>query len=172
MEPRAARPYMPGYGVLAPDEETGLLPWGDVQQRLAGSHDYWLATTWPDGRPHVMPVRGSWDGAALWFSSSRRSRKIANLERDPRCVATTGDALDPVILEGVADVVTETDDIRRFLDLLNVKYGTDYGLDFLDPVVNATVRISPRTAFALLQADFCGSPTRWTFAVEPPPHGQ
>lgn len=160
---------MPGYGVLAPTEGTGLLSWRTVEPRLAGSHDYWLATTWPDGRPHVMPVWGSWDGAALWFSSSRRSRKIVNLERDPRCVATTDDALDPVIIEGVAEVVKTTDDIQRFLGVLNAKYGTDYGVDFLDPEVNATVRIAPRTAFALLQADFCGSPTRWTFAAPHPP---
>ena len=158
---------MPGYGVLAPDEGTGLLSWQGVQSRLAGSHDYWLATTWPDGRPHVMPVWGVWDGACLWFSSSGRSRKVANLRRDPRCVITTDDALDPVILEGVAQVIGDSERIRGFLDLLNAKYETDYGLDFLDPAVNATVQVSPRTAFALLQSDFCGSPTRWTFPDAP-----
>jgi hypothetical protein len=167
MEPQAARPYMPGYGVLAPGEGTGLLSWRDVEPRLAESHDYWLASTWPDGRPHVMPVWGVWDGAGLWFSSGGRSRKIVNLERDPRCVATTDDALDPVIIDGTAAVVKEENLIRRFLGLLNAKYGVDYQLDFLDPGVNATVRISPRTAFALLQADFCGSPTRWSFAKPP-----
>ena len=154
---------MPGYGVLGPGEGTGLLSWPDAEARLAASHDYWLATTWPDGRPHVMPVWAVWDGACLWFSSSGRSRKLANLQREPRCVITTDDPLDPVILEGVAQVIGDSDRIRRFLDLLNAKYETNYGLDFLDPAVNATVRISPRTAFALLQSDFCGSPTRWTF---------
>ena len=154
---------MPGYGILPPDEGTGLLSWPDVEPRLARSHEYWLASTWPDGRPHVMPVWGVWDGAALWFSSSGRSRKIANLRRDPRCVATTDDALDPVILDGTADVVIEEDPIRRFLDRLNAKYDTTYPLDFLDPAVNATVRMSPHTGFALLQADFVGSPTRWRF---------
>jgi len=156
---------MPGYGVLGPHEGTGLLPWPDAERRLAASHDYWLASTWPDGRPHVMPVWGVWDGAGLWFSSSRRSRKIANLERNPRCVMTTDDALDPVIIEGMAEVVTDGGGIRRFLARLNDKYGTDYAVDFLDPAVNATVRLTPRTAFALLQSDFTGSPTRWTFDV-------
>jgi hypothetical protein len=154
---------MPGYGILAADEGTGLLSWREVEPRLARSHDYWLASTWPDGRPHVMPVWGVWDGTALWFSSSGRSRKIANLKRDPRCVATTDDALDPIILEGTADVVTAERDITRFLDLLNAKYDVDYQLDFLDPTVNATVRIAPHTGFALLHSDFVGSPTRWHF---------
>lgn len=154
---------MPGYGILASDEGTGLLSWRQAEPRLARSHDYWLASTWPDGRPHVMPVWGVWDGTALWFSSSDRSRKIANLKRDPRCVATTDDALDPIIIEGKAEVVTAESDIARFLDLLNAKYDVDYQLDFLDPTVNATVRISPYTAFALLHSDFVGSPTRWHF---------
>lgn len=154
---------MPGYGVLAAGEGTGLLAWHEVEPRLAGSHDYWLATTWPDGRPHVMPVWGVWDEGGLWFSSSGRSRKMANLRNDPRCVVTAQDCLDPVIVEGVAEVVDDLDRIRRFLNLLNAKYATDYGLDFLDPLVNATVRVSPRTAFALLQSDFVGSPTQWRF---------
>ncbi len=162
-EPQAARPYMPGYGILPPDGGTGLLSWQEVEPRLAQSHDYWVASAWPDGRPHVMPVWGVWDGAALWFSSSGRSRKIANLTHDPRCVATTDDALDPVILEGTAEVVVHEDAIGRFLELLNAKYDVDYPLDFLDPAVNATVRVLPHTAFALLQSDFLGSPTRWRF---------
>ncbi len=157
---------MPGYGILPAEEGTGLLDWGDVQPRLAGSHDYWVATTWPDGRPHVMPVWGVWDGTGVWFSSGGRSRKIVNLRHDPRCVVTTDDAVDPVIVEGIAEIVTDTDRIRHFLTLLNAKYDSDIGLDFLDPAVNATVRVVPRTAFALLHADFSGSPTRWTFDAE------
>ena len=47
---------------------------------------------------------------------------------------------------------------------MNAKYGTDYGPDFLDPAVNATVRVRPHAAFALLQRDFRGSPTRWSAA--------
>lgn len=154
---------MPGYGILPADRGTGLLSWQDVEPRLARSHDYWLASTWPDGRPHVMPVWGVWDAAALWFSSSGRSRKIANLARDPRCVVTTDDALDPVVVEGTAQVVADEGGIGRFLGLLNAKYEVDYPLDFLDPAVNATVRVRPHTAFALLHSDFAGSPTRWRF---------
>jgi PPOX class probable F420-dependent enzyme len=167
MNPRPTRPHMPGYGVLPAEEGTGLLSWTDAERRLTHSHDYWLATTWSDGRPHVMPVWGVWDGSGLWFSSGGRSRKIANLARDPRCVVTTDDALNPVILEAVAEVVVDADRIRGFLDLLNAKYATDYGLDFLDPSINATVRTTPRAAFALLQGDFTGSPTRWTFDDPP-----
>ena len=33
-EPHASRPYMPGYGLLGPDEGTGLLPWSWAEERL------------------------------------------------------------------------------------------------------------------------------------------
>ena len=166
MEPHATRPHMPGYGVLSANQGTGLLPWSEAQRRLAASHDYWLATTWPTGRPHVMPVWGLWDDDAVWISTGGRSRKLANLRRDPRCVITSSDARNPVIVDGEAKIVTEIAGISRFLRLLNEKYGTSYAIGFLDPAVNATIRIVPVTAFALLQADFTGSPTRWRFATQ------
>jgi hypothetical protein len=115
-----------------------------------------------------MPVWGVWEEGTLWFSSSRRSRKIANLERDERCVATTDNPRDPIVIDGLAEVMTAEAQIHRFLELLNAKYRTAYAMDFLDPAVNATVRITPRIVFALLQEDFCGSPTRWTFEDIPP----
>jgi hypothetical protein len=119
--PRASRPHMPGYGILGPTEGTGLLPWWWATERLTSSHDYWLATTWPDGRPHVMPVWGVWLDDALWFSSSRGSRKIDNLRHDPRCVATTDDARDPVVVEGRGEIATDRPRIAAFLDASNAK---------------------------------------------------
>lgn len=154
---------MPGYGILGPTEGTGLLPWGWATQKLAASHDYWVATVWPDGRPHVMPVWGVWLDGSLWFSSSRGSRKARNLAADPRCVVTTDDALEPVVLEGLATVVVEHEEIGTFLSASNAKYETSYTIDFLDPAVNATIRVQPTWAFGLLEADFTGSPTRWLF---------
>ena len=74
---------MPGYGVQPADEGTGLLPWSWAVERLTASHDYWLATTWPDGRPHVMPVWGVWWQDALWFSCGLRSRKARNIGARP-----------------------------------------------------------------------------------------
>lgn len=176
MDIHATRPHMPGYGILAPDEGTGLLRWKDVEPRLAASHDYWVATTWPDGRPHVMPVWAVWAGSALWFSSSLQSRKVANLRHDPRCVVTTDDARNPVIVEGSAQIISDRPGIRTFLDALNGKYAAtsvdvSYDESFADPDVNATIRVQPRTAFALLESDFAGSPTRWTFDGRSTPAG-
>ncbi len=110
-----------------------------------------------------MPVWGMWDDSTLWFTSSTGSRKVRNLVADPRCCITTEDASDPVIIEGTARIVTEEAVLQRVLDLMNEKYRTDYGLDFLDPLTNATVGVRPRRVFSMRAGDFTGSPTRWVF---------
>jgi hypothetical protein len=110
-----------------------------------------------------MPVWGMWDDTVLWFSSAAGSRKARNLAADPRCCVTTEDAADPVVVEGVAQIVTERTLLQRVIDLMNAKYGTGYGVDFLDPAKNATIRVRPRRVFGLRSGDFTGSPTRWIF---------
>ncbi|MFN8028232.1 MAG: pyridoxamine 5'-phosphate oxidase family protein [Acidimicrobiia bacterium] len=129
----ARRPHMPGYGVVGADEGSGLLPWSWADAHLRAAHDFWLATTDASGAPHVMPVWGVWDGAALWFSSSRGSRKARNLERDPRATATTDNAQEPVVVEGSVERVVDADGIAGFLAAMNAKYDVEYEADFLDP---------------------------------------
>lgn len=162
-EPAADRPFMPGYGILAADAGSGLIPWVEAQRRLTVSHDYWCATVRPDGRPHVMPVWGVWLEEQVWFSSSRRSRKARDLEADPRCTLTTDDALNPVVVDGVAVRVTDPGAIAAFLDAMNGKYDADLTIEFLDPEVNASYAVHPSTMIALTHGDFPGSPTRWRF---------
>jgi general stress protein 26 len=154
---------MPGYGILGPGEGTGLLPWAWADERLRRSRNFWLSSSWPDGRLHCMPVWGVWDGASFWFSSGGRSRKTLNLTADPRCTVATEDAAQPVVIEGVARLVREREEIAAFLSASNEKYETSYELEFLNPDVNATFEVSVRWAFGLDSADFTGSPTRWVF---------
>jgi PPOX class probable F420-dependent enzyme len=162
-EPTADRPVMPGYGVLPADQGSGLVPWAEVQRRLTVSHDYWVATVRPDGRPHVMPVWGVWLDGRLWFSSGRRSRKARNLEADPRCTVTTDDARDPAVLDGRAERVVGADGIAAFVGAANAKYGGLLTTEFLDPEVNGTYAVRPERVIAISEDDFTGSPTRWTF---------
>ena len=152
---------MPGYGVSGSEE--GLLPWSWALTRLRDSHDYWVATVWPDGRPHTMPVWAVWDEGVLWFSSSLRSRKIRNIVAGSDVSMSTEDPRNPVVLEGSASIVTETPALQRFLDVMNAKYSVSYTMDFMDPAKNATVRVRPRWAFGVADGDFTTSPTRWEF---------
>ena len=79
--PKPSRPQMPGYGL--PEHSKGLLPWKWAEQRLAKSHNYWISTVRPDGRPHTMVVWGLWLANVFYFSTGRDSRKTHNLKANP-----------------------------------------------------------------------------------------
>jgi len=158
---------MPGYGTLPGGQGRGLLPWPWVEERLARSHDFWLATVTPDGAPHLMPVWAVWHGGRLWFSSSNGSRKARNLARDPRCSLSTDNPLEPVVVHGRADRVTGRDALAAMLEAENAKYGTSYGLDMVDPVSNTVFALRPEWVFALDSSDFTGSPTKFIFSPVP-----
>ena len=162
-EPAASRPYLPGYGVQPADQGSGLLPWSWAVEQLTTSRNYWLSTVGADGQPHAMPVWGAWLDGALWFSTGGRSRKIRNLRHNPRCAVTTQDPEQPVLVQGQVEIVREQALIQVFLDATNAKYAQNFEIDFLDPDVNPTIKLAPRTVIALREADFTGSPTRWTF---------
>jgi hypothetical protein len=160
--PPAGRPHMPGYGILDAGDGSGLLPWAWATDRLAASHDYFVATVTPAGRPHLMPVWGVWDEGSLWFSCGPASRKARNLAADGRIALATDDALAPVVLEGVAHRVTDPAAVERFARATNAKYDTDYAVQFFAD--NACFRVAPERVFGIDTDDFAGSPTRWDLA--------
>src|SRR6516225_7504816 len=106
-EPEASRPTVPGYEFSA--KKKGLLPWRWAAERLKKSRQYWIATTRPNGAPHLMIVWGVWLEDSFWFSTGAMSRKARNLSANPRCVIGTDDAGEAVILEGTVDVI----DVRQ-----------------------------------------------------------
>ncbi len=163
-DPKASRPYMPGYGIRSEDEGTGLLPWSWAKRQLQTSRNFWVVTLWPDGRPHAMPVWGVFDDDELfWFSSAVRSRKALNIANDPRCTVATEDEQHPVVLNGEGEIRTSREELTHVLELLNAKYATDYEMDMMDPAKNATIRVRAQWALGLDADDFTGSPTRWNF---------
>ena len=150
---------MPGYGIA---EAGDLLPWSWALERLTRSHDYWVATTWPDGRPHVMPVWAVWHLDALWFSSSRTSRKARNLAVNPVVAITTDNALEPVVVDGRVEVVIDREAIAEYARTSDAKYDAAYGVDFYASPDNVCCRVQPMSIFALDSERFTDSPTRWT----------
>ena len=161
---------MPGYGILDADSGRGLLPWSWATERIAKSHNYWVATTRPDadarsGRPHVMPVWGVWlgdadPGGAFYFSTGKNTRKAQNLTANPRCVVCTECADEAIIVEGVAEPVGDASLYERIADAYEAKY--DWRLE---PSTSPVYAVRPRVAFAFIENadDFAGSATRWRF---------
>jgi hypothetical protein len=58
---------------------------------LAGQRTCRVATVDESGRPHVGPLWFAWDGTSLWLYSITRSRRWAQLRRDPRLAVVVDD---------------------------------------------------------------------------------
>lgn len=77
----------------------------DVPQRLAGHDILWLATTRPDGRPHLLAIWYVHVDDALWIATGASSVKVANLRAEPRVNVSLESGTDPLVGEGTAAVV-------------------------------------------------------------------
>jgi nitroimidazol reductase NimA-like FMN-containing flavoprotein (pyridoxamine 5'-phosphate oxidase superfamily) len=156
--PNASRPNMPGYGLAPENEGEGLLLWSWAQERLAAARNYFLATTRPDGGPHVMLVWGLWLDDTFQFSTSRTSRKGKNLAANPRCVVCPDGADEAVIVEGTASDLTDAAMCERFFAAYEKKYGMD-----VRSMGEPLYLVVPQTVFGQIEKTFTKSATRWKF---------
>jgi hypothetical protein len=160
-DPVASRPSFPsGYGIHA--DEDGLVPWSDAEAKLERARNYWVGTTRPDGSPHAMPVWGLWLDGALFFSSGSTSRKSRNLALDARIVVHLESGDDVVVVEGLAQRVTDLEELRRVGELYSAKY--DYEFDPTGPGDYPVFRVRPRRAYAWIERDYPATATRYTFS--------
>ena len=161
--PRVTRPNIPGYGL--PKSKKGLLPWRWAEDRLKKSRQFWIATTRPDGRPHVMVIWALWFDGALYFATGRTSRKARNLAQNPHCTICTENAAEAVIIEGTTETEKDIARIREFLKIYEKKYKFDMSgmagdmTNLKEPVFF----LRPRVAFGMVEKTFTKSATRWIF---------
>ena len=172
-EPKASRAYWPDALQNPSDATTGLKPWGWALERLEKSHNYWMATSRPEGRPHVMPVWGIWWEEAFWFSTGRRTRKAKNIAADPHCVIATEKADEAVILEGLAQEITDRGVWKQLVPVYNRKYGRDVG-PLLETSNSCVFRVQPQIAFGQDEhaENFTEAVTRWHFQETGTPFGR
>jgi pyridoxine/pyridoxamine 5'-phosphate oxidase len=156
-EPEASRPTVPGYEFAA--KKKGLLPWKWAADRLKKSRQYWIATTRPDGAPHLMVIWGVWMQDSLWFSTGAASRKARNLVKNPRCAIGTDNAAEAVILEGTVELIDEQHaEFPKFAKAYQKKYAWDVR-EMAQPVY----RLRLAVGFGLFEKKFEQSATRWVF---------
>jgi pyridoxamine 5'-phosphate oxidase-like protein len=150
------RPYAPGYGIRPGPE--GMLPWSFVDERMAASLNYWVATSRPDGRPHVMPVWGLWVDGTFYFGGGPRSRKVRNLSQNPNVVVHLESGDDVVVLEGEAKPVHDPAPTltERLSGASADKYGMAGGTEGYYAVL-------PKVVFAWSHESFPSTATRWVF---------
>ena len=124
MDPRAELLTFPSeYGVAK-----NPMTWDEVRVRLEDAPNYWLATTRPDGRPHVVPLDGIWLDAAWYFGGSPETVHMRNAMAGSMGVLHTGEGLRPIIVEGaVSSATVSREDAERLASTNNVKYA-HYGM--------------------------------------------
>lgn len=113
-----------GYGTppIAWSRVLGTLESGVTQAPDTGGpnrHTSWLATTNPDGTPHVMPLGSGWVDGAFWFTSGPGTRKSQNLAANPACVITVATHDFDIVAEGTVTRVTDEPTLKKICDVVN-----------------------------------------------------
>jgi hypothetical protein len=164
IEPKRSRPHWPDAVQNLPDQTTGLKPWSWALERLENSHNYWIATSRPEGLPHLMLVWGIWWQDAFWFSTGPRTRKAKNIASHPGCVIGTEKADEAVILEGTVEEIKDRAVWKQLVEIYNRKYGGDVG-PLLESSGGSVFRVVPKVVFAQDEhaENFVDAVTRWHF---------
>lgn len=100
MPDAASLPLPAAYG-----QATAPLEWPAVSALLGAATVYWVATTRPDGRPHIVPKDGIWLDDRLHFGGSPETVNHRNLVANPAASVHIGDGPTTVIVEGTARIV-------------------------------------------------------------------
>jgi general stress protein 26 len=149
----------------------GPTGWEEVHGLLTDAGTYWLTTVRADGRPHVTPLIGIWDGDALYFATGDGEQKARNLAANARVALTTGaselkDGVD-VVVEGAAARVGDTPKLEQLSAAWVRKYGEDWRFEVRDGGFwhegggAATVyQVAPTTVFAFRKGGTY-TQTRW-----------
>ena len=152
------------------------IPWSTALAALesadAQTHTPFLATTRPDGRPHVAALGAIWDRDRVWFVSGPGTRKSRNLAENPSCsIAMSLTGID-LVIEGIAERVTDRETLERIAKRYadggwpaRVEEGAftyDYSAPSAGPPPWWVYAVRPMTVFGVLTTE-PGGATRWDF---------
>jgi nitroimidazol reductase NimA-like FMN-containing flavoprotein (pyridoxamine 5'-phosphate oxidase superfamily) len=100
-----------------------------------------LATANPKTcQPHVVPLWFLWDGASIWISGFRSTRKFRELMVNPRCAISVepddpkSSPIQGVLFEGVAEVITTPRElVVKMSTRIYLRYLGEEGVKAADP---------------------------------------
>lgn len=163
-----------------------LLDWARIEDRLVAGvsqapdtggpnrHTCWLATTNPDGSPHVTGIGALWADGCFWFETGQDTRKGRNLARDPRCALSVATREFDLVVEGEAALITDAATVAEMaarwaavgwparVDDTGLALTAEYSAPSAGPPPWHVYRLTPRTATALATVA-PGGATRWRF---------
>jgi hypothetical protein len=150
------------------------IPWSRALEQLeaGAAKSCWLATTRPDGRPHIAGVGALWVDGRLYFTSGAGTRKSRNLAANPTCaLALSLPDLD-LVVEGTAARVTDAAILVRLAEryaaqgwpatVSDSAITAPYSAPSAGPPPWDLYLVTPVTAFGVATAEPYGA-TRWRF---------
>ncbi len=151
------------------------LLWSRALKQLAAGApggSYWLATTNPDGRPHVAAVGALWVDGKIYFTSSIRTRKGRNLAARPDCVCSVSLTGIDIVLEGTAIRISDRPTLLRLAKryaeqgwparVSGDAFTAEYSAPSAGPPPWNLYVLRPAIAFGVATAEPFGA-TRWSF---------
>lgn len=151
------------------------IPWSRALEQLdAGPEgNCWLATTRPDGRPHVAGIGALWVDGKFYIVTGAHTRKGLNLAKNPNCVISVSLKGLDLVVEGRALKVTDDATLRRLAQRyadqgwpVAVKDGAftaPYSAPSAGPPPWNLCVMTPTTTFGVASAEPTGA-TRWRFS--------
>jgi hypothetical protein len=92
-------------------------PLAELEQFSAGpGSSTWLATTRPDGRPHIAGVGALWFEGTFYFTSGAATRKSRNLAVNPSCAISLSLPSIDLVVEGTAARVIDNATLNRLAE--------------------------------------------------------
>jgi general stress protein 26 len=152
------------------------IPWSRALKALESAEPKtqtpFLATTRPDGRPHVAAVGAIWDSGKIYFVSGAGTRKSQNLAGNANCVISMSLTGIDLVVEGIAERVTDDSTLerlaKRYADQgwpATVKDGAftyEFSAPSAGPPPWDLYAVAPTTVFGVLTVE-PGGATRWRF---------
>jgi hypothetical protein len=94
------------------------IPWSrplaELEKFKAGpGESTWLATTRPDGRPHLTGIGALWFEGTFYFTSGAGTRKSRNLAVNPSCAISLSLPTIDLVVEGTAARVIDDPTLQR-----------------------------------------------------------
>jgi hypothetical protein len=88
-------------GYISAKGNSGMVPWSRAQELLERANGYWLSTTDPDGRPHLVQQWGAWLDGRWHFEGNAETRWARNVARESRVAMSVERGTEIVIVYGV-----------------------------------------------------------------------
>lgn len=153
-----------GYGV--PKVRAGMLAWDEVRTALEKSGRFWIATTNPNGGPHLIQQWGAWVGDRFYFEGGSDTRWARNIVRDSRIVLSCDHGDMAVIVHGTADNMKPDRALaERIVRSYTARYKRKY--DYAPKGTSwdeaGIWTVTPTKVLAWVVARFSKSATRFTF---------